>query len=258
MENNLEKELIDKLKELNEIEQYKSRILTTIFIKTTHEIKKQKVKSLKDNILSQAEFYNQNIDNYTEVYTEILNKYTDQLSQIIKVYTELFINIQMELQEAECNQKIAITNLKKSIDLKNKMNGQISKESVEKHNKKIEACMQKKLNYDIIIENCEKELEKCSSNMLNEINMLFGDKSSQISLREEKGLKKFINKLFNKFIGSNKFIKYVITPTNIEVETMNNKLPKLNSDMKEKIINFVAKIKQAKDETNKIFEKMII
>ena len=258
MENNLEKTLIEKLKELNKAEQYKLRLLTIIFIKTTQEIKEQKIKSLRDNILSQAEFYNQNIKNYTEVYTEIINQYTDQLSQIMKVYTELFINIQMELQEAECNQKIAITNLKKSIDIKNKLNNESSKESIEKCYKKINACMQKKVNYDIIIENCEKELEKCSSNMQNEINLLFGDKSSQISLKKEHGFKKIINKLVNKFTGSAKFNTYVIIPANLETKTMKDKLPQLNRDIKDKIINFVAKIKQAKDETNKIFEKMII
>lgn len=258
MENNLEKMLFNKLKKLNEIEQNKSRILTTIFIKTTKNLKKQKIKALEDNILSQADFYNQDIDKYNEFYNDVISKYTNQLSQIINIYTELFINIQMELQEAECNQKIAITNIKKSIDIKNSLPKTSSIETMESYRKKIDACMQKKLNYDIIIENCEKELEQCSENLVGHINLLFGDKSSQVTIKDEEGFKKFINKVINRFTGANKFNTYVITPTNIEVETRDNKLPMLSGEIKDKTINFVAKIKQAKDETNKIFEKMIV
>lgn len=258
MEKNVEKKLIDKLKELNEVEQNKAKIITTIFVKSTQEIKEQKINSLENSILNQAKFYNQNIDNYNEIYTEILEKYTKQLSQIINIYSELFINIQMELQEAECNQKIAITNLKKSIDMKEKISNEDSKELIEEYNKKIDACIQKKINYDIIIENCEKELEQCSTIMLEKINMLFGDKSSQISLENESGFKKFINKVVNKFVGATKFNTYVIEPTNLEVETIHKKLGRLSIDIKNNTINFVAKIKQAKDETNKIFKNMII
>ena len=258
MKNNLEQMLINSLKELNQIEQNKSKIVTTIFLKTTKDIKKQKIKSLENSILSQAKFYNQDIDNYNEVYNDIVNKYTDQLSQIINIYSEFFINVQMELQEAECNQKIAITNLKKSIDAKKKLKKDTSLEEIESYNKKIEACIQKKLNYDIIIESCESELQKCSDNMVKQINTYFSNKSGQLILKDDIGVKKIINKLVNKFTGSSKFNTYVIAPTNLEVETLNSKLPQLSGDIRDKTISFVAKIRQAKDDTNKIFEKMIV
>lgn len=258
MKNNLEQMFINSLKELNQIEQNKAKILTAIFLKKMKDIKKQKIKSLENSILSQAKFYNQDIDDYNEVYNNILNRYTDQLSQIINIYTEFFINVQMELQEAECNQKIAITNLKKSVDAKKKLKKDASIEEIEDWNKKIEACIQKKLNYDIIIESCESELQKCSDNMVTQINIYFGNKSGQLTLSDETGFKKFINKLVNKFTGSTRFNAYVIAPANLEVETLNNKLPQLSEDIKDRTINFVAKIKQAKDETNKIFEKMIV
>lgn len=258
MEEFLSKMLITDLKKLNDIEQNKLKIITTLFLRKSSEIKKQKIEALKNNILNQAEFYNQNINNYNEIYNDIVNKYSSQLSQIINIYIELFINIQMELQEAECNQKIAITNLKKSIDIKRKLPVKSSIEEIENCNKKISACMQKKMNYDVIIENCEKELVQCSKNMIDHINYLFGDKSSQVLLKDDVGFKRFINRVVNRFAGANKFKNYVIEPTNIEVETMSLKIPQLSGDIKDKTINFVAKIKQAKDETNNIFDKMIV
>ena len=258
MEKFLNQMLINDLKKLNNIEQNKSKIVTILFLRKANEIKKQKIDALENNILNQAEFYSQNIDDYNEIYKDIINKYSSQLSQIINIYIELFINIQMELQEAECNQKITITNLKKSIDLKNKLPVNSTIEEIEKCNKKISACIQKKMNYDIIIENCEKELDQCSKNMIDHINYLFGDKSSQVLLKSEVGFKGFINRFINRFIGANKFKNYVIEPTNIEVETMNQEIPKLSADILDKTISFVAKIKQAKDETNNIFDKMIV
>ena len=258
MEKFLKQMLINNLKKLNDIEQNKSKIATTLFLRKAEEIKMQKINLLKSNILSQADFYNQNINNYNDIYNDIITKYSYQLSQIINIYIELFINIQMELQEAECNQKIAITNLKKCIDMKNDLLANNVADDIENCNKKINACMQKKKNYDVIIENCEKELEQCSKNMIDHINYLFGDKSSQVLLKDEAKLKKFINKVVNRFAGANKFRNYVIEPTNIEVETMNIKIPKLSGVIKDKTINFVAKIKQAKDETNNIFDKMIV
>lgn len=256
-ENNMNVLLMDKLAELNKLETDKSKILGVIFVKTTKGIMNKKIQSLESNFEEQSKYYDQNLEDYSDIYNEIMEKYKEQLSQIIDKYNELYINMQLELQEAECNQKIAITNLKKSFDIKQEISDRAQNEIIEEYNKKIAACMQKKVNYDIIIEECEKELDKCASNMQNRINALFSDKSSQISLIEEKGLKKLIKKIKNKFTGARKFNTYVIEPLNIEIDMMDSKLPDITNNIKQETINFVAKMKQAKDETNQIFEDMI-
>ena len=256
-ENNPSIVLVDKLVELNELEINKSKILTAIFEKTTKEIVQKKVQALESNFEEQAEFYDQNLADYQEIYDEILTKYKEQLSQIIDKYNSLYINMQLELQEAECNQKIAITNLKKSFDIKQEVEARKQVELIEEYNKKIIACMQKKVNYDVIIDECEEELNSCSDNVQNKINSLFADKSSQISLKSESGLKKLIQKIKNKFTGAAKFNTYVIEPINIELEMMDGKLPNITSTIKQDTISFVAKMKQAKDEVNKIFEDTI-
>jgi len=256
-ETNMNTILIDKLAELNRLEIDKAKVLNAIFQKTTKDTMDKKIESLKSNFEEQAEFYNQNLADYDEVYKQIVEKYTNQLTQIIKKYNELFINMQLELQEAECNQKIAITNLKKSFDIKEKLSDSNQIEMLEEYSKKLIACMQKKSNYDIIINECEKELDKCASNTESKINALFADKSSQISLKEESGFAKLINKIRNFFTGETKFNKYVVEPMNVELEMMENKLPDIINEIHQETICFVAKMKQAKDETNKIFENMI-
>lgn len=256
-ENNMNVLLMNKLGELNELEITKAKVLTAIFTKTSEEIVNKKVKSLESNFETQAEYYDQKKSDYQDICDEIISKYQKQLNQIVDKYNELFINIQLELQEAECNQKIAITNLKKSFDIKNEILDKAKKEMLDEYTRKITACMKKKSNYDIIIEECEKELNKCSVSVENQINNLFSDKSSQISLKEESGFRKILSKIKNIFNGKNKFNDYVIEPMNVEIEMMENKLPDIVNNLHQETIEFVAKMKQAKDETNKMFEEMI-
>lgn len=256
-ENNMSVVIIDKLTKLNELEMNKSKVLTAIFIKSTKEIMNKKVQSLEANFEEQAQYYDQNLEDYSDIYNQIIEKYKKQLFQIIEKYNTLFINMQLELQEAECNQKIAITNLKKSFDIKQEINNKAQSEIIEEYKRKIKACFQKKINYDIIIEECEKELNNCAQNMEKLINNLFSDKSSQISLKEEGTFKKILNKIINKFTGASKFNTYVIEPINIELEMMDTKLPDIMEEIKNDTVNFVARIRQAKEETNEIFDNMI-
>ena len=257
MEENANVILMDKLTELSDLEINKVKVLTAIFNKTTQNILQKKVQSLESSFEEQAKFYGQKLSDYTQIYDEIIPKYKKQLSEIIEKYTQLFVNMQIELQEAECNQKIAITNLKKSFDIKEEITGKAKEELIEEYRKKIIACMQKKMNYDVIIKECSKEIDSCAINMETKINSLFSDKSNQIALRDENAFKKIINKISNFFTGEKKFNTYVIEPITVELDMMDSKLPDITNNIHKDTVDFVARIKQAKDETNTIFENMI-
>lgn len=247
---------IEKLSELNDLEITKSKLLTAIFMKTVQRVMDRKMQALEANFEEQAEFYGQDLSDYQEIYDEIRAKYEEQLTQIINQYNQLFMNMQLELQEAECNQKIAITNFKKSSDIKTEAKGVSKKQLVKEYQKKMLACLQKKDNYDVIIEECEKELTQCASQAERKLNSLFGDKGSQISLKEEGMFAKFLNKIKNIFTGKTKFHTYCIEPIHVELEMRENKLPDVMKSIYQEMIYFVAKMRQAKEETNAIFENM--
>lgn len=247
---------IEKLTELNDLEITKTKILTAIFMRTVQRVMDRKMQALEADFEEQAEFYGQDLEDYEDVYAEIRTKYEDQLIQIMNQYNKLFMNMQLELQEAECNQKIAITNFKKSSDIKSEAKGVSKKELVKEYQKKMLACLQRKINYDVIIEECEKELSQCAHQAERKLNNLFGDKGSQISLREEGMFTKFLNKIKNIFTGKTKFNTYCIEPIHVELEMRENKLPDVMKSIYQETIYFVAKMRQAKDETNAIFENM--
>ena len=249
--------LMDKLKELNELEIKKSKVLATIFQKSTQEIVDKKIQSLKTFFEEQLKFYNQKAENYNEIYQEILTKYQEQLQQIIEPYNQLYINLYLELQETECNFKIAITNLKKSYEIKEEIWNKVSQDIIEEYDRKINACKQKKSNYDCLIEECKKALNHCAIDMEKKINSLFQDKSSQILLKEENSFTKFFQKIKNVFTGKAKFIAYVIEPIQVELDMLENKLPDVSNQIYQQTITMVAKMKQAKARTNEIFDNMI-
>lgn len=249
--------LMDKLVELNEVEIKKSKVLAAIFQKTVNEMQKKKIESLDSNFEEQAKFYDQDLEDYEKTYQEMKDKYEEQLSEILNQYQALFVNIYLELQEAECNQKIAITNWKKSCDIKQEIIDKAGSSMIEEYERKIEACVQKKNNYDVIIEECEDELEKCAIQMEKKVNSLFQDKSSQMFLTEIGLFGKIMNKIRNLFTGKSKFNTYVMEPMKVELEMLETKIPDVEEGLKREMVDFVARIKQAKAQTNQIFEQMI-
>ena len=254
--NKVNEDLIDKLVELNELEITKARVSAVLFKKTIDGIMENKIKTMESSFEEQARYYGQSLENYENIYNEIITKYREQLEQIFDKYTTLYINMYMELQEAECNQKIAIANIKSSYDIiKNKEKSK--KENIEEYEKKINACLEKKKNYDIIINKCEEELNECFNKIENQIDEIFSDKANLLYINDENFFGKMINKVKNLFVGKSRFNLYVIESLNIELDTIDGKLIRATNSIQRDTIDFVAKVKQAKEEINLIFENMI-
>jgi len=66
-----------------------------------------------------------------------------------------------------------------------------------------------------------------------------------------------MNKIRNLFTGKSKFNTYVMEPMKVELEMLETKLPDVEESMKREMVDFVARVKQAKAQTNQIFEQMI-
>jgi len=258
--NNINMILFDKLSELNKLEITRTKILTAIFIKTVEENVDRKLQALEENFYKQAELCNQDLLDYHDICSEIMKKYQNQLNEVIEQYNEMFINLQMELQESECDQKIAIIDFKKSFN-NNKANKYFNKYMKRENNRKINACIQKKYNFDVVIEECEKELDKCTKIVKEELNNLFGDQlCKMLPHKEIKGVKAvggFFGKIKNIFVGKSKFNQYCIEPINLEIKVMEENLPDIKKNIYEQSIKTVSKIRQMKSKTKKIYNKMI-
>lgn len=111
--------------------------------------------------------------------------------------------------------------------------------------------MQKKENYDEIIQECERELSNCTEEVTKKINTLFSNRATSLILKRDGIFSKFLNKITNVFMGKSKFNTYCIEPIQIDLEMIEHKMPNILQEIREQTIHFVAKIKQTKEKANK-------
>ena len=232
-------ELMSNLKKLNDSEQDQIKVLSAIFINETENLKNDKLESLKNSLIEQINFYGRNAEKYIYNIEKFEEDYSNLIDLIINEYNTRFISILNELQNTQCNQKIAITNMKLSLDSNNKI--------------RFLASENKKANFEIIIQECYSQIDNCINEVLNKIDEIFYNKDRQLlNLKDN-----IINKFINIFIGKKKIEKFVIESTSIE---MNNLESTVNSSLKrinEETIDIVAEIKELEIQTQNIFNKMV-
>ena len=111
--------LMECINELEEIESIDTKLTFAIFRSSAYSKIESMVNKLKQRIEEQMKASKISNDTYDAKNKEMIKKYEDELRKIYVEYENSIINVQLEMQEAESNQKIAIANLKKINDMKN-------------------------------------------------------------------------------------------------------------------------------------------
>ena len=246
--NEINMSLIEKLDELTSVEILKAKILAILFKKMTRKITEDKINTLKYNFENQAKYYGQNVDEYDNTYVEIISRYKEQLRQILNKYNEMYVNITLELQEAECNQKITIANIKNTFEIKERLQGKATDEIIQEYINKLEACIEKKKNYDFVIYKCEQKMQDCIDELEPQVNTIFAEKNEIVPIQDENNFNKIISKIKNLFSGKKNFNNYVIKPMNANLERIDGRLINITN---------IIRSKMAKDEINVIYDNMV-
>lgn len=236
---NLENELVNNLQELTTAEQDELRVVSSVYIDEYEKLKAEKIKSFENSLYEQIKFYGKNPDLYEKQIDSFLKKYESMLDLLIKEYNTRFIAVNNELQDTQNNQKIAIVNIKFSITFKDEI--------------KRKASESKKDNYEIVMQECIRQLSSCKDEMICKVNEIFYNKDKQLST----GKVGIFEKIKNIFLGKQKVENFVIQPVGIELvrleDTINNELATINE---ETVMN-IAVIKDARMQTQKIFNNML-
>lgn len=235
----LENELVNNLQELTTAEQDELRVVSLVYMGEYEKLKAEKIQSFQNSLHEQIKFYGKNPDLYEKQISQFLQKYENMLDLLIKEYNTRFIAVNNELQDTQNNQKIAIVNIKFSITLKDEI--------------KRKASESKKENYEIVMQECVRQLSSCKDEMVGKINEIFFSKDKQLST----GKQSILEKIKNHFLGKQKIENFVIQPIEVELvrleDTLNNELMNINE---ETIMN-IAVIKDARMQTQKIFNNML-
>lgn len=236
---NLENELVSNLQELSTAEQDELRVVSSVYIDEYETLKAEKIKSFENSINEQIRFYGRNPELYKEQINEFLEKYKSMLDMMIKEYNTRYIAVNNELQDTQNNQKIAIVNIKFGITFKDEI--------------KRKASESKKDNYEIVMQECIRQLGNCKEEMSAKINEIFYNKDKQLS----KGKVSILERIKNIFTGKQKVENFVIAPISVELtqleDVVNSELEAINE---ETILN-IAVIKDARMQTQRIFNNML-
>lgn len=236
---NLEKDLMNNLRELNNIEQNELKIFSAMFISTCKKIKSNKVMLLDDAIINQIKFYGKRKELYSKDIDLIERKYIELMDQIIDLYITWYCAIVNKLQDSYNNQKISITNCKIAIDSQNEV--------------KMAAAEYKIDNYETVIQECKRQLSECKEGMEQRVNQIFYDKGNSLSVKKNN----IIQKILNIFIGKNKVKEFVIEPLNIELKQIEESVNRECENIEQETINNIAMIEDGIIQTKNIFTNMV-
>lgn len=246
------------LKDLSELEKDKLMLWSTIYTRKAEDIKIKKIAELKKNLEEQINFYRRDNSKYKTKIDNYVNEYTSEILRIIEVYNSYYIYLQNEIVLAQSNQKIAIANL-----LASKRGWVKAKENenivlIEKSNKKIFATAQKKLNYDVVINECNMRLQKCMEEALNSINEIFKIKSNQLEKVTNNGCFYKIKKFFNiTFYGDKNIEKYVLNPIEKEMKDIELQTVSKISDVKTEMLIFISQMEKIRKDINLSFNETL-
>lgn len=234
MDERLVERLNKNIQEFQEIEENIAILKLAIYQDKIKELKEKKEKELKDLIIAQAIFYNQNINDYKKQIDEILNKNDDEFSRLEDAYNDFFIIVFRIMENAILNQNIVIYNilkLKRKYDLPGK-----DEEEYKKIHRIIRAMIQKKLNYSVIVDECQERLKWAIRSYKNDVLKTFNYQGNLGLVVRQSFIEKIKNKIINRFSGKKKFKIYL-------KELKSARMNKVKSKNKKRIIKLCAVLK---------------
>lgn len=286
---NVGSRLMQELKDLSEVEIQKLEVQFAKFNKEVYGYYALKIEAIENNIDNQIRFFGKKPEKCQEEKDYILGRYKDEFQKTYNKRREQFFNLQVEIQELEANQKIAVANFKKIVEDKNKIlrnniysdymgkrkefqriinttlnHNEFDKYSklldelddpLEIYTKKLNALINKYAGYNEIIIECEKKLYECIRGTKNDFDQITKYRNNNfIVIKEGNFIINFFKKISRMFNGRAKLEKDVFEKMEEElVDIEENNLLTINS-INDQTINIVGKIEELRDVINLEFK----
>lgn len=230
----LQGELMIKLCELADIEQNELKIAIALYISQYEKYRAEKLEDFQKSIEQQLLFYGRINDEQTARVEELVHKYNELIEKVIVEYNTRFIAIMNEINDTQANHKISMTNMKLSMDF----NSDIRKE----------AAKAKKSNYEIVLQECFRQLADCPSELVSKLNEIFHQQSNQLIVKKQS----FFEKIMSLFSKKSVFNQVEKELANLEVQ-VTEEIKNINHDT----IQNIAIIKDAQIQTQDVFNRML-
>lgn len=235
----LEKELMNDLRELNQNEQDAIRVFYAMYENSCEKLKNEKLESLEKSLIEQIKFYGRKKDEYSEDIRQITEKYTSLIEQMAQAYHTWLGAIILDLQDVYNNQKIAIANAKVSIGLSHEGKKLASEEKIN--------------NYEIVAQECKRQMADCKDKMNSHLNEIFYEKDKSLSTKKGNIFQKFMNI----FSGKSKVNHFVIAAMNQEINDLEDKVKAECENMENWVIEQIAMLENAILQTQELFNNRL-
>ena len=244
-------------KELSKVRNDRLMLNAIIYERKNNELLKLKLKQFQEYLNNQICFYKLNKKNYDEIIDEYLHEYENKMRKIVYQYNLEYNYIQSELVISQTNQSIAIANLIISKRDKIKASSINNVALIEKADRRIFSTAQKKLNYDVVIDECEARLKKCVNDNISFINNVFIINSNQLDYANRGIFNKIKQFFITTFSGKKNFEKYVLKPLEMVFKNLDVKVISKVSDVKLETIAFYSQMNKIKNDINLAFNETL-
>lgn len=234
---------MEAMRKLNEIQAARRVLTLAIYDKKVQEVKKRKLESIRSSL--EAKLYSlpkKHKSSKEEVMNNIMKEYENAIDDAISAYNTQQFSLQRYLQESEIAQKYVIEEaIKAYTELKDKNN------IPEEKKMEIFQNMQKKLNHDVVIDECEARIELCIDTAVNTLEELFEDSPKEIAtIQKENFISRFL-KIIKTFISKpNANDERMFDSTKEKLEQIRVKLSKKMNEVKYEIVGFDMQMQKIK------------
>lgn len=283
--------ILQDIKDISDVEVQKSQILLAIFLRKMDEKVESSIEELRKGLKYQVEFYGRKAEEYNDKIESIVNKYTTEITKVTDEYENLYVNVELELQEAVSNQKVAVANLKKiadtkekflnsakyqeyletKLELKTQLDNCVQKvefdrisnlldnlvNPIDLYNKKMNACVKKYYDYNKIVEQCEKKKLECIDSIDANLDEVINSAIERALVNVKPSPFDFIRKIINLFSGKTKLEKEVLEKMENKIQVLSEQNNTRIENIENSTVEFVSNILSVKNTIKQEFNSAI-
>ncbi len=246
----------EDLNELVDIENQKQMNLAILFENSLSNSKEIRLTEFKDGLYVQANYYN-SLEKYKTEIDKLVEQYEEQLDKLFEVCSTRYVNIQKELSAAIQSEIIVVTNISiNKQNLEKALEGNDS-EKIRYYTNKINASIQKKLNYETIIAECNDRLEACIEQISDFSEKIKINEKLNLTEKKQNKILEFFNNLIKRFNRKKNFENYVLKPSEEHLVQLKGEVEKSIGTLYNQIFAFAAQMEDNKNKINKAYEAMM-
>ena len=246
----------EDIKKLVEVENQKQIRLAIWFENSLSNSKDIRITEFKDKLYLQANYYNTLEEHKFEI-DNLVNMFKQKLDKLFTACSNRYMNIQKELASAVQSEIIVITNISINKENLEKAIENADSEKIRYYTNKINASIQKKLNYEVIINECNARLEKCIEQIEELAESVKIDEETRVVEAKKNKFVEFLTKIINKINNKKNFRNFILQPSEKYLDAVGEKVESSLETVYTQICEFAIQMQDNKAKINNAYNAML-